>query len=455
MQLTLRALVACASGFHIAIAARGFGPGECVSLSRSTAGTCVLHTHCGGQDVSKFDFSFDCISPAKGRETHSLGVGTFDEEEEYDTDLKCEECLPPKSSLLQRRHHSKKARRHRASTSPHKKPSGGMSLAVISVAKRRTDPHQIVWYGPENCVGTYRDDQTGKCVMMTNCQNDTQLDVYEFGLICADQDNALTRHLFGMGTFGHQETFKTDVSCSECQQLDEYMDSDKAIKKLSDTVKTMKSDLEIANAKLAKMSTHVATGGQVGPAPAPAPMSAAPATNFLAQKADVKQKEAPQDESGPQLPQPQQVVPKQQQADKPKAKQASSLGKDVTGVTDNGHEVQHVKRKASSGKPADSSVQAILAAAVQGATKRGGVPKNIAQNLAQVAAKVPAAQQQQADAPASEEQVDSDTVEIQQDSDQQSQDSQDQNSQDQNSQQEEAHQDDGQQQSDSEGEEEN
>jgi len=450
MKLALRACFCFASGLTIATAAHGFGPDNCVSLSRSDAGTCILHTKCGGQDLSKLDFSFDCVSPEKGRETHSLGVGTFDEEEEYDTDLKCQECLPSRSSLLQQ----KATRKSLAKTQ--RSIVRGMSLAVISTKTKTSKQHarsaapsKTVWYGPENCVGAFRDGTTGKCVMVTDCAKDTELDVYEFGLICADKDAELTRHLFGMGTFGRKETFNTDVACEQCLALDEYMDSDKAISKLTDTVKSLKADLESVNEKVDKLSSKVVkepgasdwvtvatTEGNTNQGVSKETKGS---TKFLVRQAQVSQKQSPQDQSQ----KPSQPA-EEHQVVKSKTGRASNLGKDVTGVTDNGHEVQHVKQKASHSKKIDASVQAILAAAVQGAAKRGAVPKKVAQTLAQVASQVPEAQQQQAGEEA-------DTVEVQDDSEQQNQDSQEKEDskdqkEDQNS-QEEAQSDEGQSES--------
>jgi hypothetical protein len=396
--------------------------------------------------VSKFDFSFDCVSPEKGRETHSLGVGTFDEEEEYDTDLKCQECVPSHSSLLQRKAaHKKLAKKHRSAprgvslaaiasnvkTKAAKRHKGAAKSKAASkavaqgAAKSKAASKAVsstVWYGPDNCVGTYRDTMTGKCVMVTNCAADTQLDVYEFGLICADKDNELTRHLFGMGTFGHKETFNTDVACDQCLALDEYMDSDKAISKLTETVQSLKADLAAVDSRVEKMSARVSPETNMANWATVAttePNTAAGAqSGFLVKQAAVSQKPAPQEQSPKATP------------------QTSNLGKDVSGVSDNGHEVQHVKQKASHAKKADASAQALLAAAVNKAEKNGGVPKKVAQSLTQASSQAPEAQQQEQQQQTVEVQVSDEDEQQNQDS-QEKDDSKDQKG-DQNSQQEEA-----------------
>jgi len=73
----------------------GYGPKNCVSVERSATGSCVVHTNCHGLDLSQYDFKFDCVEGPTARQTHSLGVGSFDETEDFDTDVQCQQCLPP------------------------------------------------------------------------------------------------------------------------------------------------------------------------------------------------------------------------------------------------------------------------------------------------------------------------------------------------------------------------
>lgn len=70
-----------------------FGPKKCVTISRSSQGSCVLTTNCEGADTSKTEFAFDCIGKHVVR--HSFGVGGFDADEEFDTDVKCDRCDLP------------------------------------------------------------------------------------------------------------------------------------------------------------------------------------------------------------------------------------------------------------------------------------------------------------------------------------------------------------------------
>jgi hypothetical protein len=336
-----------------AAAVRGFGPSNCVSLSRSSAGTCVVSTKCGEQDLSSFDISFECVTES-GRQMHSLGAGSSDSEEVYDTDIKCQECLPP----------------------PSKAPAAqaGVSLAAISVSREVAKVHEkpakvseeappkAEWYGPEECVGVWRDEKSGTCVMQTDCDKDTQLDVYEFGLICNDKGltkDEMTRHLFGTGSFAHKETFSTLIKCDECLALDEYMDGNKGVAVLTKMVKGMKEDLKGVSSSVVKLSAEVfPKQGAPGPAPAaaaPAPATAKPVKFLVAAN-----------EAAPQAPQ---QVAMKVEASKETNSQDASLGKDVTSVAEDGHEVQHVKKKAS--QMEDAPVEDILAAAVKGAQARG------------------------------------------------------------------------------------
>jgi len=393
-------LALAAAGVDCA-AVRGFGPANCVSISRSSAGTCVLRTNCAGQDLSSFDISFECVADS-GREAHSLGRGSFDEQEEYDTDIKCQECLAPVSKAPI------------AHPTLAKQPEGntGVSLAAVSVSRAHENQAQepspkAEWYGPEECVGVWRDDKSGTCIMQTDCDEDIQLNVYEFGLICM-QDLEMTRHIFGMDSFAHKETFSTLISCDQCKALDEYMDGTKAVNALTSAVKGMKDDMKNVTGEVVKLKAEVFPQAAPGPGPAPAPASAKPA-KFLAQPRSHAQatrlhervmratpeQDPAQDPAAPQqLPEPQQVQlvqPVQEPVQQPEqwsqqqkqwAQQhplvqqpSSAKHEEVTvEVGAQQHEVvEHLKKKASqaqssaaTAQPSDRApIQAIQAAQVE------------------------------------------------------------------------------------------
>merc|ERR1719387_826233 len=89
----------------------------------------------------------------------------------------------------------------------------------------------------------------------------------------------MTRHVFGMGSFAHKETFSTMIKCEKCLALDEYMDGDKAMQQLTKMVTSMSTELKDVSKAVVKLNSQVFPQG---PAPAPAPAAAAPpAKKFL------------------------------------------------------------------------------------------------------------------------------------------------------------------------------
>merc|ERR1719214_490942 len=89
----------CLCCFFACTAATRFGPHNCVQLSLSQQGSCVLTTNCAGIDTSKLEFSFDCESASGNRLRHSFGVGGFDDQEEFDTSIKCSKCIAPETGM--------------------------------------------------------------------------------------------------------------------------------------------------------------------------------------------------------------------------------------------------------------------------------------------------------------------------------------------------------------------
>jgi hypothetical protein len=72
-----------------------WGPQNCAEIFRSaTTGTCVIRTSCEAVDISNFEFAFDCESSGEVQR-HSFGKGGFDDDDEFDTSVKCTACVPP------------------------------------------------------------------------------------------------------------------------------------------------------------------------------------------------------------------------------------------------------------------------------------------------------------------------------------------------------------------------
>jgi len=421
-----------------------------------------LHTACAGQDLSNFDFSFDCVVNTSSTQTHSMGVGSFDTDEEYDTDLKCQQCLPPGSkkaaaapvvmkkvvaaaavpakaalsskpvpkpavlkpsrvasskpavvkqvahkkpeapavvaasatatmskATLEKRRDELEEKRHIIGEKKYQKetakldkiesvhkmpppppaenaddaaddfvgpePAPGMSFVAVrreataaAPEKAAPAPKNAEWYGPDECVGVWRDDDTGTCFMQTDCDKDTQLSIYEFGLVCIDDYDAMTRHIFGTGSFGRKENFNTHIKCKQCKALDEYIDGDKAVDQLTEAVESMQKDLKQVSSSVAKLNAQVFSKA-AGPAPAaPAPAAAKPTKFLSVEKAAQQPSLLPSALAGKREEQERQQQPSQPAVQQPAAQEpVSDLGKDVSQITDNGSQVNHVKKKAS------------------------------------------------------------------------------------------------------------
>eukprot|EP00927_Polykrikos_kofoidii_P077617 TRINITY_DN74549_c0_g1_i1.p1 TRINITY_DN74549_c0_g1~~TRINITY_DN74549_c0_g1_i1.p1 ORF type:complete len:794 (-),score=126.58 TRINITY_DN74549_c0_g1_i1:128-2509(-) len=71
-----------------------FGPEDCVTVSRSAKGTCILTTKCSLVNTSNTEFAFVCFNPGSSlpHALHSYGRGGFDSEETFDTGVKCRSC---------------------------------------------------------------------------------------------------------------------------------------------------------------------------------------------------------------------------------------------------------------------------------------------------------------------------------------------------------------------------
>jgi len=298
-----------------------YGPANCVSISRSTAGSCVLSTNCEGKDLSKFEFAFDCENSGQdGIVRHSYGTGGFDSKEEFDTEVKCQRCSPPTTPLPQPVKKPPQAPAHThslvATSQAHKgiaaearaagvrdKSTAGQQatglrgssvVGMASVAQNSqkwffsptpTPQAQMVKYGPKQCVATYRAED-GNCIMQTQCKKEDLKD-YDFGLICVDKAGLPVRHLFGKDSFDPEETFNTLIQCHQCLGLDDIpgrIALNGQVVQLSDEVKVLKAMMTNLTGNLEKLNAAVFAPGSAwaapasasapAPAPAPAPVAA-------------------------------------------------------------------------------------------------------------------------------------------------------------------------------------
>jgi len=282
MKLHMVLLASTSATLAVAVS---FGPRNCVDLSKSAEGTCVLRTDCNGVDTSNFEFAFDCLSSTGNLQRHSFGFGGFDNNEEYDTAVKCTECRTPEQE---------------AAKTPAKTPAQSTTKApeqeqqVMAVAQREEKKEEekkeekkeeapitppanakIAKFGPDNCVSTWRDPKTAHCIVKTDCQGKDTTN-YMFGLICGgttcskQNEKGLVcegsagpvRHLFGKDSFEAVETFDTLIPCTECLALDaipedvQLADQINAlgedIKGMSAGMTELEKDVEKLNAKVFK-----------------------------------------------------------------------------------------------------------------------------------------------------------------------------------------------------------
>jgi len=276
-----------------------YGPGNCVTIKRSPEGNCIIHTECAGQDTSSFDFSFQCVSARKALRPaavtlHSMGVGSFGEEDELDTEVQCARCLPPgygfpkeASTPAQTQAVAKPAPAPNSrlpALSPAATAKQNQIVAAVGVQSAKQDavaepsldssrigPPQdveVATYGPSNCVQTWRSPESKTCIIRTDCLPETVLSVYNFGFLCEDEEGDVTRHLFGQDSFSHQETFDTEISCSKCLALKDSMDATKEVASLKKKVEELTIQLKAVKNILRGLMQNVGSPAPAMEAPA-------------------------------------------------------------------------------------------------------------------------------------------------------------------------------------------
>lgn len=274
----------------------------------------MITTDCEGEDVSHFEFAFNC-DKGNSVERHSFGFGGFDESEEYDTEVTCLHCDTP--SAVQHKAsttHSKKANVSSVKAPASRFRKTNISLAQAGETVRRGKvstrakakfwpftsreseaPREInvVRFGPGQCVSTYKSEE-GHCIMKTEC-TDEQVQDFDFGLVCVDKVGRPTRHLFGRGSFDRSETFDTLIQCNECLGLEDVPSNiavNGQIMVLSNEVRQLRSMMKnitldvtqlnqqvLGNALPAQPASPAANEvAKVAPDPVPAPAPAPSAT---------------------------------------------------------------------------------------------------------------------------------------------------------------------------------
>lgn len=238
-----------------------FGPAGCVSVSKSTMGSCVITTNCKGHDkaIKDLEFAFTCEDPQnekgevqKGEvQKHSYGLGGFLTIESYDTEVKCGSCHAPPDAIVAASN---------AAAEELAKTNTGTAAATVETTKQKeeinaqedaalTKEDEViadrVSYGPGKCISTYK-STGGTCIVETDCTQE-QVAEYEFGMVCAEPDGTLTKHVFGKNSFTNKEAFDTLIECKQCLGLDEVAedgDIAKQVAGLKEEVSSLKTDLE-------------------------------------------------------------------------------------------------------------------------------------------------------------------------------------------------------------------
>lgn len=217
-----------------------------MTVSRSSSGTCVLKTSCKGQNTKKVEFAFTCLTPEGELQKHSFGLGGFAAVEEYDTEVTCEACHVPPDVLVMGERTVAKAEEKTSRGEEHM--SKGKTAAQV----------EKVLYGPEQCVATYK-SPSGTCIVETDC-TEKQLEGYEFGMVCAEADGTLTRHLFGKKSFASKESFDTLIECEQCLGLDDIAENGALVtqlRELKSEVVEMRKDLDSVRAEVKTISDTV------------------------------------------------------------------------------------------------------------------------------------------------------------------------------------------------------
>jgi len=274
--------------------AKHYGPNGCVALTKSSTATCVLKTNCRGMDLHAFEFAFDCVSASDDVVRHSYGLGGFDEAEEFDSGVQCDRCETGAEAIFAARGRQQKDHQRGAPPAPvpraaaiadqvaarptQKLPTllAPLALAGNSVAAKVSTVHAkavagaaahgpVSKYGPDACVSTWRAPK-GNCMMETKCRQ-TDIDAYEFGLVCVDSKGVLARHVFGQDSFDPEEMFDTQIECAQCLALNEVptqslvaQPTDKAatIATLSAEVTELSQYMRMVQGMIVSLKTEVA-----------------------------------------------------------------------------------------------------------------------------------------------------------------------------------------------------
>lgn len=181
----------------------------------------------GGSDDVHIAFVCETTDPHTGRHKsrlHAFGRSTLASGESYNSRVVCDACFAPDGGNLKEL--------SIAWGSPKTQlPSDGYNSALPAAEPARSlllhrltttaaTKSSVSFAGPGNCVAAYK-SVTDTCVLETRCRSYEQdLNDFDYGLTCVDEDGETARHLYGRNSFEPEERFDTRLSCSLCLALD-------------------------------------------------------------------------------------------------------------------------------------------------------------------------------------------------------------------------------------------
>jgi len=232
--------------------ATAFGPNNCVRLSKSSLGTCVITLTCGAADVSQVDFSFVCINrnAALKKAQHSYGTGGFNADEVFDSGVACDSCTTVEYARLT----GGSPVHNELLTAPSPShESKGVFEGLVPTTTLAPQRDESAFFGPQACISTYL-SRGGTCMIQTRCRH-VDLSNFAVGITCLDKTGDYTRYIFGKNGFGEEELFDTTLPCHACLGV-----GDQPSYQLSGLVpKTIVEDLGSLRAELASLKSEVAT----------------------------------------------------------------------------------------------------------------------------------------------------------------------------------------------------
>lgn len=232
-----------------------FGPGGCVGLKRSVAGSCVFRTRCEGQNISDTEFAFICFNPGQTmpHALHSFGRGGFALQETLDTKVRCKTCMSVDTAFRTGESVVKNALAALPlSRLPSLNQAVNRETAYSPAELGQFKPQEAAVFGPNYCISTFR-APAGTCLIRTKCIGEN-LAKFNVGVTCLDKSGGYTRYLFGKDSFKAQETFDTLIACDRClgvgPESSVFALHGLMPRKLVDDVSTLKTDLQTLTQKV-------------------------------------------------------------------------------------------------------------------------------------------------------------------------------------------------------------